>query len=343
MRRVRRARREVGEERLVGHERLLLADPVDRAVGHVLGEVVALLRGAVRLDRDGAVVQRRRVLVGLPADEAVEMLEPAATAGPGVERPQRARLPDRYLVALAELRGRVAVELERLGERCRGVRADRVVAGRGRGDLGDPAHPDGVVVATGQQRLARRRAERRRVEAVVLQAVRGESLGGRRRARSAEGARGAEAGVVEQDDQHVRRTRRRPQRLDRREGRVGILRVVGDQALVRTVRDRQDIALHRHQSCSAAKYSSATRVLVACSPDRLTPSGLQVGRATASWSRTNRPARISWTAPRSASRRGRATARPPACGPGPAGRSLSLRAITGPSMERSSSSMPSGA
>ena len=35
--------REVGEERLVGHQRLLLADPLDRAVGHVVGEVVALL------------------------------------------------------------------------------------------------------------------------------------------------------------------------------------------------------------------------------------------------------------------------------------------------------------
>ena len=184
VRRVRRARREVGEERLVRHQRLLLADPVDRPVGHVLGEVVALLRGAVRLDRDRAVVQRRRVLVGLAADEAVEVLEAAAAAGPGVERPQRARLPDRHLVALAELRGRVAVELERLRQGGRGVRANRVVARRGRGDLGDPAHADGVVVASRQQRLARGRAQRGRVEAVVLQPVRGQSLRHGRRARA---------------------------------------------------------------------------------------------------------------------------------------------------------------
>ena len=80
VRRVRRAGREVDEERLVGHQRLLLADPVDRLVGHVLGEVVALLRRAVGLDRDGVAVDRRRVLVRLAADEAVEVLEAAAGA-----------------------------------------------------------------------------------------------------------------------------------------------------------------------------------------------------------------------------------------------------------------------
>ena len=43
----------VDEERLVGHQRLLLADPVDRLVGHVLGEVVALL--GVRSGSTGTV------------------------------------------------------------------------------------------------------------------------------------------------------------------------------------------------------------------------------------------------------------------------------------------------
>ena len=51
VRRVRRARREVDEERLVRHQRLLLAHPAHRAVGQVLGQVVALLRGGRRLDR----------------------------------------------------------------------------------------------------------------------------------------------------------------------------------------------------------------------------------------------------------------------------------------------------
>ena len=80
--RVRRAGREVDEERLVRHQRLLLADPADRLVGHVLGEVVALLRRRSRLDRRRALVERRVVLVGLAADEAVEVLEAAAAGRP---------------------------------------------------------------------------------------------------------------------------------------------------------------------------------------------------------------------------------------------------------------------
>ena len=42
------AGREVDEERLVGRERLLLRDPVDGLVGHVLHEVVALLGRLLR-------------------------------------------------------------------------------------------------------------------------------------------------------------------------------------------------------------------------------------------------------------------------------------------------------
>ena len=240
MRGVRRPRGEVHEERLVGHERLLLARPLDRLVGHVLGEVVALLGRLLRLHRRRALVDGRVVLVRLTADEAVEVLEPAA-GRPGVERPHRARLPDRHLVALAELRRRVAVQLQGLRQRRARVGADRVVAGcRGR-ELGDDPHPDRVVVAARQQGSPRWRAQRRRVEAVVLQAVPCQPLGRRCRARPAERTRGGEADVVEQDDQHVRRAGRGPQRLDRRELRLGILRVQRELSLVRPVRDRQDV------------------------------------------------------------------------------------------------------
>ena len=165
VRRVGGAGREVDEERLVGHQRLLLADPLDRLVGHVAHEVVALFGRALGLDRRRALVQRRVVLVRLAADEAVEVLE-AAAGRPVVERAQRARLPDRHLVALAELGGRVPVELEDLRQRSARVRAHRVVARRRRRDLGDAAHPHRVVVAAAQQRRPRRRAQRRRVEAV---------------------------------------------------------------------------------------------------------------------------------------------------------------------------------
>ena len=241
MRRVRGARREVDEERLVGHQRLLLADPLDRLVRQVLGEVVALLGRAVGLDRDRVAVQRRRPLIRLRPHEPIEVLEPAAGRRPRVERPHRARLPHRHLMALAELRRRVAVELQRLGQRRGRVRTHRAVAGRRRRDLGDPAHPDRVMVAPGQQRLPRRRAQRRRVEAVVLQPGGSQALRRRRRARTAERARGAEADVVEQHHDDVRRPRRRPQRLDRRKRRIRILGVIRDQPVERPVGDRQHL------------------------------------------------------------------------------------------------------
>ena len=172
--------REVHEERLVGHQRLLLAHPADRPIGEVLGQVVALLGGRRRLHRRRAVVQRRVPLVVLPADEPVERLEPAATRRPRIERTHRRRLPHRHLVALAELRRRVPVQLQRHRQRRLRVRPQRAVARRRRRRLGDDAHPDRMVVAARQQRRTRRRAQRRRVEAVVAQPTGGEPIRGRR-------------------------------------------------------------------------------------------------------------------------------------------------------------------
>ena len=240
VRRVGRARREVDEERLVRHQRLLLADPADRPVGQVLGEVVALLGRRRRLDRRRAVVQRRIPLVVLAADEPVERLEPAAARRPRVERAHRRRLPHRHLVALAELRRRVAVQLQRHRQRRLGVRPQRAVARRRRRRLGDAAHPDRVVVAAGQQRLPGRRAQRRGVEPVVPQPAGGEPLGGRR------------AGTARRT-RSTRRTRRRRAGRSARSARpaggssgsiggirrVGVLRVVGRQPGRRPVRDGQ--------------------------------------------------------------------------------------------------------
>ena len=122
------AGREVHEERLVGHQRLLLAHPGDRAVGEILGERVALLGRLRRLDRRGALVQPGVVLVGLAADEAVEVLE-ARSGGPLVERAGGRDLPDRHLVTLAELGGRIAVELQGFGDRRLLLGPDAVVPG----------------------------------------------------------------------------------------------------------------------------------------------------------------------------------------------------------------------
>ena len=88
-------------------------------------------------------------MVGLSTDEAVEVLEPAAAAGPGIEWPQRAGLPDWHLVAFAELRRRVAVEFERHGERRFVLWQHRGVARRRGCHLADTAHVHRMVIASG--------------------------------------------------------------------------------------------------------------------------------------------------------------------------------------------------
>ena len=117
VRRVGGAGGEVGEERLIRCQRLLLPDPGDGLVGHVLHEVVALFGRAVHLDRIRALIQGRVPLVGLTADETVEVLEATAAGGPRVERPDGTGLPNRHLMALTELRSVVPVELQRACDR----------------------------------------------------------------------------------------------------------------------------------------------------------------------------------------------------------------------------------
>src|SRR4029078_1198829 len=102
---------------------LLLTNPVDGVVGHVLGEVVALLGRPVGLHRSGVAVDRRGVLFRLSADEAVEVLKPTASGRPGVERAERAGFPYRYLMTLAELGRGVPVQIEGLRQRGASVRA----------------------------------------------------------------------------------------------------------------------------------------------------------------------------------------------------------------------------
>ena len=237
---MRRAGREIHEERLVGHERLLLAHPPDRLVRHVLGEVIAFLRRLLGLDRRGAVVDRRIPLVGLAAEKAVEVLESAAASGPLVHRAERTRFPDRDLVALAELRRRVTIELEGHGERRLVLRQHRGVTWRRRRDLADGAHVHRVMIAACQERLARRRTERGRVEAVELQSVPGQPLGVRRGNGAAKRARGTKPAVVYEDDEHVGRALRRPQRHDRGKLRFGILRVIRCQPDVLRVGNRKN-------------------------------------------------------------------------------------------------------
>ena len=79
------------------------------------------------------------------------------------------------------------------------------------------------------------------MEAGVFQPGGGQPLGRGGVDRTAEGAGGAEADIVEQDDQDVGGTGGWPQRLDRRKPGGGILGIVGRQPNLRPIRDRQDL------------------------------------------------------------------------------------------------------
>ena len=190
----------VDEERLVRRHRLLGLDPVDGLVGHVDGEVVVLhLRG---IDLDHAVVDKRIPLVGLSADEPVELVE-ALVGRPAVERARHAGLPGGSRMPLAEGPGAVAVQPEHLGQGRHAVRDLSGVTGEGRRGLHDRAGIGGVVVPSGLERNSGWGAQRRRMEVVVAQARLGQLVHGRCAQRAAEGAGPAEPDVVDQHDHHV--------------------------------------------------------------------------------------------------------------------------------------------
>ena len=207
VRRVGGARCEIDEERLVRRQRLLELHPGDGLVGHVGHEVVA--RVVRRRDPGHTVIDRRSPLVGLAAEETVELVE-ARARRPAVGRPGDADLPRRGLVVLAEEAGAVAVQAQHLRQRRDVVRPLSRVAREGRGRFGDAAHVVHVVVAAGEQGRPRRRADRGGVELVVAQPLAGEAFGRRHVHRPAEGAGHAEAHVVHEDDEHVGRARRAP-------------------------------------------------------------------------------------------------------------------------------------
>ena len=114
VRRMRRTGCEVHVERLVRAQRFLEFHPRHGLVGHVGREVI--FRIFRQLDLRRSVVDQRRILVRLTADEAVEVLEPGMCR-PTVVRPGRRDLPRRRFVILAIRRGAVPVLPENFGNR----------------------------------------------------------------------------------------------------------------------------------------------------------------------------------------------------------------------------------
>ena len=155
MRRVTRAGAEVQEEGLVGLGRFEVGDELHRAVGEVLGEVIPPVDRTRREDAVVVVHERRRELVRLTTEVAVEALEPAAE-GPACPRRPEMHLLERSEVPFADgVRG-VALRHEHLGQEAV-LLADAAVVPREAGDeVGDASHADAVVVASRKHTRPRR-------------------------------------------------------------------------------------------------------------------------------------------------------------------------------------------
>ena len=202
--RVAGAGRVVEEERLVRCVDVGVLDELDRTVGEVDVEVVALVGRRRRADRMVVVGEVGKPLVGRAGHEPVEPLE-AAPERPPVERPSRGRLGRRGEVPLADGERVVAVLEQHLGQEAVLVADETVVSGESERGLGDRRQPDRVMVAPGQQRATRRRAQRGRMEVRVAQPAVGEAVERRRLAQPAVGGELPEAHVVPQHHDHVRR------------------------------------------------------------------------------------------------------------------------------------------
>ena len=150
--------------------------------------------------------------------------------------------PDGHFVTFAELRRRVAVQLQDFSEGCAGIRSQRILTRRGRRDFGDRAHSNRVVIPSREQRRARGRAERSRVKAQVLETVVGEPLQVGRRDRSAKRTGRTEADIIDQHDEHVGRALRWTHLRNGWIVRVRVLGVVRGQRNWRDIGNGQNVA-----------------------------------------------------------------------------------------------------
>ena len=207
VRRMRGAGRVLDEDRLVRVGLVHPRHPVDGVVGHPSDEIPARLAiEGINLRR--VAEQVRLPLVGITADEAIEILK-AHAGRPLVERPDLARSERRRVVVLAEPRRGIAVIQQDPADGGLVLGDDAVVAGEAGRLLGDHAEAGRVMVAAGDQRGARRRAQRSGEYPIIAQALVRDAVHGRRRDHAAEGARHAEAGVIGDDEQHIGRALRR--------------------------------------------------------------------------------------------------------------------------------------
>ena len=214
MRRMHRAEREVQEERTVGTHRHEVANPTATLIDEVFTDVVAGTRG--RIDVMVVVSELGVELIGLALQETVKPIE-AFLERPVVMRSGGGRFFHRREVPLTGRVRRIAVCAQQLCDRRR-TRRDATAHMRIAGvPIRDPAHTDGVVVASGEQACASRRAQRSGVETGITQSAGREPIDVRCCQRAAVAVEVCEAGVVEHDHHHVGSAqsgrRRGPRRL----------------------------------------------------------------------------------------------------------------------------------
>jgi hypothetical protein len=206
------SKREVTEEGPIRPHAFGVGDHRDGVVHEIRGEVVPVLRSSRRVDVMIVDHQLRVELVGFAVEEPVEPVEPASQR-PLIERPCRRTLIHRREMPFPDRERGVACVAKNLGHG-RGMVGDVPELRRvPRDEVGDGAQAHGMVGPSGQQRGARRRAQRRDVEVGELQSA------GRQRINvgcfdiGAEAAELTEAGVVEQHEHHVGRGLTRMGRL----------------------------------------------------------------------------------------------------------------------------------
>ncbi len=210
---------EVQVERLVRGDLLGVGDELDRLVHQVLGQVIPLLRGARRLHLVIDINQLRSPLAGVTAQEPVEPLEPAPQR-PAVKRPGAGLELRRQQVVLADHVRAIAMRQQHLRQEPvlkRDLAVITRVAGR---QLVDRRRRVRVVITPGDDARPRRRAQRRGVHVVIQQPARGQGVQVRRGDRAAITAQLPEPGVIQHDEQDVRRTLLRPQRPRPRRARL---------------------------------------------------------------------------------------------------------------------------
>ncbi len=188
--RVRATRYVIDKERLVGRDFLELLHVLDRLVCHRCGQIPARM-ALEGIDGCRIAVQVRLPLAGVAADKAIEVLE-AHAVRPLIEGPGLGRLIEGSVVILAEPRGRVTVLLQDFADGAVLLPDNRVVARESSRDFAHHTEASHVVVAAGDQRSARGRAQRGGVEIGVTQSVFCDSIHCGGRYDAAEGTRCAE-------------------------------------------------------------------------------------------------------------------------------------------------------